>query len=1848
MQNSYLLEIYLELKRNYKTIKATYNLLSNVNDLKMPIHSAGQWLLDNMYILEQEYNYLIAELSKKVDLDLPNVKPDNDKEQLRALFMANEIVEKNDGVVDSGIVSNYIRVFQKQTYLSFNELAIMPIMLRIAIIKFVKRICINIFNAEMQKLKIEKEINIAISKDADKVATRNLRGLGKLKKELVRTNKVKASNTAYIEYMAYRLKDMGKQGEALFDELCEETNKVGYTIDEAIEKEHSEVAKTTGLIANAINSMRQIVLTNWEDVIVKTNRIDGLLVNDFTGEYNLCDYKTKGRYRAKVIKLARKYRVSEMYVAKKTVECSQKYEKHIGHFLIGDDEDKLLQSMGRSVLGYNFKKNVIMPILPAIYILLVFALGGIATVFADLLYTNRLLLWQRIIIDIVMFGFGMEIADKIISYLIGKFIHPKFLPRFNFAKTITAENSTMIAMPTVINSTEKLDKMIRKMEITFLANRSHNMYYTLLGDCVPNSKEHIELDDKILEYGNSLIDKLNEKYPSSPKLFNFIYRKRVYSSGEGTYMGWERKRGALTQLNKLLLNKLSEEEIQKSMYLTHRELPSVKYLITIDEDTALSLNSAKELVAIISHPLNKPILSKNGKRVISGYGLIQPAIGLDIESANKSIFSKVFGGFGGLDIYTNAVSNIYQDLFQEAIFTGKGIYEIALFDELLGDMVPENLVLSHDLLEGSFMRTGLASDVELQDGFSSNFIAYMKRNHRWFRGDMQIISWMLNPNSGINLLSRWKIFDNLRRETLDIITLILFIVTLFIPGKPFMTSIIIAFIVLNFGYILSILDQLIFGRNAERKQKQYIPVIYGIRANLLKMVFNIITIPYKAYIVTNAFCTSLYRMLISKKKLLEWATADSVENEAKEKLFYVVKHMWPNILFALGIIAYMFLIPQTETTHIFASVMTGFVLIAPYGAYLMSKKVIFEDTNNLSDKDKKDILDIGLLTWKFFDENMTAVNNFLPPDNYQENRRPKTTITTSPTNIGFGVLAIINAYDLKYISLDTAIRKLSDTLNTVRNLERWNGNLYNWYNIRTLKVVKPLFVSTVDSGNFVACMYVVKEFLKTIKASKLITDVLKPIIDNIIIITNELTDEVDFTKLYSSERNLFSIGYSFDTNKLVDSYYDMLMSESRLTSLVAIASNEITSKHWFALARNLVKADRRKGLISWSGTSFEYFMPNLFTKTYKYTLIDESLCFSMYSQMKYAKSSNDIPWGVSESAFAIQDDEQHYQYQAFGVPWLGLKRGLNDNMVVSPYSSLMCLEYKPKSVYNNIKKIKKYGAVSNYGFYESIDFTKKHLGKDSKYAVVKAYMSHHQGMILTAINNYINDDIIKERFHNNSNIAAAEILLKERVPLSVPIKENRFSKYNRFLQNDDINYTSHVCFLDEQAFYDQKSPSININTNGKMKTILLSNGMNYMTYNGYSITKNRFIADRTFGNTVIFTDKTANKTWSSTYEPNYNKPFDYSVDFSLGTTKYFRRDGFIETKTLVCVSPKYNMEIRKFTLKNNSKETREIVINTELELALSDQAANIVHPAFNNLLIEEYFDNDLDALIAKRRPKDTTNDEMYVFTKLVGIDLDYEIETEKAKLLENDGQNAYDGVFVKYPLCPIMSYRARILLDPGEEQTFYYLTGVTENKYNIGHTIVNAVKETIEDEINYIFQKENVTAKYLKLVKGKVEIYNNIMADILFNNKHINSNISIWNASYNQSMLWKFGISGDIPIATAYIGKIEDYAMVQELVKFMDFVKSRKVDLDIVILVDEEIYSGEPIKKQLLKILDKIIYMSYTRGNIYVVNLNNLSTEEKNLFSYISSKKLDNIEEFMPKIINNTQSKVKKEVPTNE
>lgn len=1833
--------IFREVKNDYNVILKTYKLLVKTSDLNIQMHPAGQWLLDNLYIIEEQYTDIIDCKQSLLNKKLPVIKTPDGKKSIAIFYLAYELVEKNTGYIDKNIIFNELREYQKTSYLTSEELDLFVLMIRMSLIKFISRISLNVANSQEKKLEVE---NILGNDNVKKYKKdfNFFKGVSKSGK-LNDLSNLKTTNTAFVEYLSFRLKEMGQEGEKYYKELQEEVAKLGIKLEEAIVKEHLEIAKTTDYIGRAISSFKILQGLNFREIFEAVNKIDETLMNDYTNEFKKCDYKTKARYRDYIISLAEKYDLSEVYVAQKAVECSKKYKRHVGFFLIGQDKYLLKRELGKSELFEKFLYKVFVPIRSSLYIITLLAIAVLLTAFSYTKFTFRNTFFSVSFV-IVAFTFFLEFADKIVNYIIRKTVRPKILPRFNFSKTIDDENKTYVVMPTIISSLDKLDSMIEKMEVTYLSNSSDNLYFMLLGDCVASNTKEIKMDNEIVEYAKKRLDELNKKYEAKDHvIFNFMYRKRVYSKSEGAYMGWERKRGGLLQFNRLVLGKMTKEEKENAMYLIYDDIAPAKYAITIDEDTSLLLNTAKDLVSIMAHPLNKPIVNKKKRRVVEGFGIIQPSVSLDIEAANKSLFSKFFGGFGGIDIYTNAISNTYQDAFREGIFCGKGIYDIALFDSLVSPQIPENLVLSHDLLEGSIMKAGLASDISLQDGFPNNYVAYMKRNHRWYRGDMQIIRWLLSPRSTLSILSKWKILDNIRRPMLDVIALFAIIVSLFVSNRAFIMATLLSFVAINIGYFISFIDIILYGRVIHKKEMQYIPLIHGFWADLLAMSFNFVTIPYKTYICLSAFITSIYRMTVTHKKLLEWTTGEMLEKQSKGKLSFYYRNMNINVITGLVII---FVPLALNTSNIVLFNFKWFVglsfILAPLFAYLLGKDHLFGRIKRLDKNEEKDLRSIAKRTWYFFDSMMNETNNYLPIDNYQENRRYKIASRTSSTNIGLGLIAIINAYDLGFISKEDAINKLHNVYGTLEKIEKWNGHLYNWYNIKTLEPLRPRFVSTVDSGNFVGSLYVVKSFLNE-ERNKLYnympetnTDKYNEIIDEMLVCTDKYINETDFKALYSKDRNLFSVGFNVEQGVLVDSYYDMLMSENRITSMVAIAKGDIEYKHWFSLARNMVEVDGYKGLASWAGTTFEYFMPYLFMKSYEYTLIDQSMFFCEYSQLKYAKK-NKVPFGMSEAAYAKRDTDLNYQYKSFGIPWLGLKRGLNSYLVISPYSSLLMLEFMPKKVYMNLKRLKNLGLYSSFGFYESIDYTKENIQANEEYEVIKTYMAHHQGMSLTAINNYLNKGIIRNRFHENECIKSFELLLKEREILRVKIQKKSSDKENQLKQKTVSNYTSYVSYtFAEKKYATLNDASTNMNIaflrGSRLSSVITNTGATYLRYKDKIVNRQNYSEPDSTGNYIYITDLTTNKMISTSncnIHSKYNDNTDKCKWISyLDKVETFLTIGDIEVETSICISQEYNVELRKVSLYNASKERHEILINTYMEPAMTDYMTNLVHPSFANLQIETYYDKELDTLIASKRRRTDEEAPLYVFAKLIGVSLDKDFETEKKKLYENS-TDAYNGVLTRYPLWPVLSFRGKIILDPYEKQDVYYIVGASDTKYKISNAAVCLDKNEIENQFKITSELNAVVARYLSLEPTKAEIYNNILKEVLFTTKVQDSSNEFWNESLNQSLLWKYSISGDLPIVLVYIDNIKNAGIITEVIKFMDYVKNRKVDLDIVVLIDEKEKVYGPVYTYVRQRLDRAVYMDYTKGNIYVLNINNLTKQEVTLLSFLSRKYIEDVSDFL-------------------
>lgn len=1842
-------DIFVKLKKNYKIIEKTYNILEKTQELGIDIHPAGMWILDNMYIIEEQYNNILKNKRNLNKLDLPVIKfKDSSGRAVGIFYLADELVENNKGYVDSNIILDRLVSHQKHSYLTSDELFLFPMMVKISIIKFITRICLNITNSQFQKLRVNELLSKEISKDLAGISQNklnihgtynyNLQKISKIfykelksfKNDKEITEKLKYTNTAFVEYLASILKQNGSVLDNIYNTLNEEASKIGFSVEEAIVKEHMEIAKTSEYIGKAINGLKQVEAINYLKIFELVSKVDEILHDDYTDEFKECDYKTKSRYRDRIVTLSKKYKFSEVYVAKKAIECSNEYKKHVGFFLSGDDKYLLNKKIKKSYMLETINVKFIKPIKPYLYVFTLILLAILGTININLVSEVCFKYKLNILINIFVFAFMFEIFEKLINYLTMKTVKPKILPRFDFAKTIPEEYSTYVIMPTVISSFEKIDEMIKKMEVTYLANRSENMYYMLLGDCTSSDKKVEEIDEKYVMYAKEKLDALNDKYKREHKMFNFLYRKRVYSKSENCYMGWERKRGAIEHFNKLILGKLTDKQKDEFMYLVYDDIVRTKYAITIDEDTELSLNTAKDLVGIISHPLNQPKLSKSGRYVKSGHGLITPSIGLDIESANSSIFSKIFGGFGGLDMYTLAVSNTYQDLFNEAIFCGKGIYNIELFEQLLSKEIPENLVLSHDLLEGSYLRAGLASDIQVQDDFPSNYIAYSKRNHRWFRGDIQILKW-LGINSPINFLSKFKIFDNIRRPLTFLLGYIAMILSLIFTPNLFIYICTLVFVALSFGYILGIFDVIIYGRKKYEKEMLYIPIIHGISATLLNMMYEFITIPYKSYMFVNATLKSIYRMCISKQKLLEWTTGEALSKSAKDTLIYYYSNMIINVITGVAIYLVIYFNNMNTNIQILSFIMGTFFIIAPSISYLLGKNYLFNRKRKLNKKQKEEILEIAERTWKFFDKNMDESTNYLVTDNYQETRRMKFVNRTSSTNIGMQILAITNAYDLKFIDLTKCITSLSNVIAIIDKLEKWQGNLYNWYNTKTLEPLRPRFVSTVDSGNFVASLNVTKGFLTEVLETKNLAKEIEYVIIKDIEIISNIINSTDFTKLYNTEKNLFSIGYFTEENKLIDSYYDILMSENRTTSFLAIASKQVTSKHWFALSRKMVKSDGYKGLTSWCGTAFEYFMPQIFLKSYKHTLIDQSLFFAKYMQKKFAKNYN-IPWGVSESAYFVMDNELNYQYKAFGIPELGLKRGLKDFVVISPYASILMIENDEVGVYNNISKLKKIGTYSSFGFFESIDYTKKHM-INNDFEVIKTYMAHHQGMILSSINNYLNNGIIRKRFHNISSNKATEILLKERERNNIDIVKDKslFKQkdknklkvnYSMFVSNKHIN-SKYVQYASEEL-------DIGLLRGNDTSLLITSNGGAYFKFKNKIVNKQRYKNIRDSLNTVYITDKSTGDILDiSNMESIRNNKSVESSNFyvALNDVEYNITTKELEINNKIFLSPENSSAINKVSIYNNSKEKKEIEIVTYIEPALTDYMTSVVHPSFNNLQIETVYDKTLDSIIATKRLKNEKDTEIFMYAKLLGIDLEKDVETERNKL---GTLKAYDLNVSRYPLWPVLSYKAKIILEPYEKQTFYYVVGIEESRYKLTSAITNLTIEDVEKESKLSLELNTITSRYLKLKENEAYAYNKIIYRMLFKSKKISD--KYWDSTIDQSMLWKFGISGDLPILLVNITSVEHMGIIENVLSFIDYVKNRNLDIDIVILCDDDSYP-EKVFEFVSRKINNTSFINTSLGNIYNYRTDNLNDEDIKLFKFVAKEEIFNVDEFLPEKI---------------
>ncbi len=1815
---------------NFKIIEQVYQLLNEHLKLGISIHPAGEWLLDNLYIIEETVKQIQKELTLKKYTNFVGIANGTYKGFARIYVLATEMVAYTDNKIERQDLEDYLVSYQTKKTLSMEEIWNIGMFLQIAIIENIREICEKIYSCQIQKYKAENIVERLVENKTKPEQQFKANSIKKLKKDVFQDMKY-----PFVEYMSYILKRYGKKGYSYLKALEEAVEMSENSVSEVIKKEHFDIAVRKVSIGNSITSMKKIQRINFLEIFEKINGVEEILRQDPSHIYEKMEDKTKEYYRNKIKEIAKKTKISEIYIARKALELAQNSDKdkksfHIGYYLIDKGMNELYD-----VLQYKNSRQMESKDKTRAYLL------GIGA-FSILLSLGISSLIEFNILSFVLFLIpASEVAIQLIQYILSKVVKPKPIPKLDFSHGIDAEHRTMVVIPTILKSKEKVEELMKKLEVFYLANQSNNIHFTLLGDCSESDKRQEEFDTEVMQEGERLVELFNQKYKQDENkmpIFSFIYRKRIWNEKEGAYLGWERKRGMITQFNDYLLGKIRNPFRVNTLEKQAKE--KIKYIITLDADTDLVLNSAFELVGAMAHILNQPVLDKENNIVVDGYGIMQPRIGVNLSISYQTLFTKIFAGAGGIDSYTNAISDTYQDNFQEGIFTGKGIYDLEIYSKVLEGQIPENTVLSHDLLEGNYLRCGLASDIMLMDGYPTKYNSFMNRLSRWIRGDWQIIRWLGGQNP-LSLLSKYKILDNLRRSVLEIsiiITILYCAILGIIEAKPMYLGISMMLIIAVFPYLLELLNYGVFKKEGEEKQKTFTPKISGIKGSLLRAIITLGCIPYKAYVSAKAILKTLARVMITHQHLLEWTTSEEAEKQAKSDLISYYNQMAMNVL--AGIIAIGLGLLKENIAGILLGLWWSFT---PTVMWYVSKEIKKEKAVEKLSKDEREyVLEIGKRTWDFFETYLIEENNYLIPDNYQEDRKEKIVPRTSSTNIGLSLLAVISACDLQYITLEKALDLLGKMIASIESLDKWNGHLYNWYHIQTKEPLNPKYVSTVDSGNFVGYLYVTKAFLREKEKLSLLSGNSKAIdnqekqLEQLRTLRNlieKMIKDTDFRLLYNEEQQIFSIGFNIEENKLTDSYYDLLASEARQARLVAIAKKDVPSRHWNHLSRTLTTLGKYKGLISWSGTAFEYLMPNINIPKYEGSLLDESCKFLIKTQMEYSQKLN-IPWGISEAAFNLKDLQGNYQYKAFGTPWLGLKRGLADEMVVSSYGGILAINEMPKEEIKNLKCLEKEGMYDKFGFYESIDYTPQRVEKGKNSAVVKTYMAHHQGLILLSINNLFCHNILQQRFMENPEIAAVSILLQETMPETSIITKEKKEKIEKLKYKDYENYV--------QTTYkkiDERLITGNFISNENYVIAMNQKGQGISKYK--NIYMNRFKATEDYPQGIFFAIKNikTKKIWTSNYSYPGNKESQYQISFMPDKDEQEIVNGNIKTKIKTTVASNQPVELRRVILENEGNEEEILEVTCYFEPVLSNKEQDYAHPVFNNLFLIQKLHEETNSIIIERKNREAKETKLYLGANLstnnetIG---DFEYEIDKEKFIGRGNLGIPNMVQNSIPLSkkiglvtePMVALKRTIKVKPQEEATIDFILAVHEEEEKVIENIKKYQStENVRKEFELSKARVEAESRYLSRKGSDIAIYQKMLSYLVFHNPIKaqlleNKNTGI---NYHQSDLWKYGISGDLPIILLKVRNVNDSYVIKEMLKAYEFFRMKSVETEIVILDEEkhsyENYVKEEIESSILN--HQMGYLKNQKGGIFTLNKEEIDKKDIALLEFLATIIID-------------------------
>ncbi|HTT67856.1 MAG TPA: glucoamylase family protein [Gemmatimonadales bacterium] len=1931
---------------NARVLREAYRILADDVHRGEFVPPAAEWLLDNFHLVESEIRGIRHDLPRQYYRDLPKLASREMAGIARVYAMALELIRHTDGRMDRHQLLRFMAAYQTVAPLAIGELWAWPSMLKLALIENLRRLA---------------DETLA-GRDARHRADLFLAQIGGAEAAAPLASLPEVLETAYVVRLLQRMREYGPLVSPVRAAVEERLAAQGMSAEDAIRTEHQAQAAGQVSVANAITSLRLCSTLDWMLYFEHVSLVEQVLQRDPAGVYAKMDFLSRDRYRQAVEELAEATGEAQLRVALRCVESARQAAEaksageraaHVGYHLIGNGRPDLEADVAYRPRLANRARRGLFAHATGVY------LGSIGLVVAALLaaalaYVRALggapwtQVWTATLLLLPASEFAISLVQRVAAHL----VPPRRLPRLDFQAGVPEDARTMVVVPTLLTSVAGVAELLEHVEVLALGNADPRIHFAILGDFADAPSAELPDDAGILEAARAGVLDLNARLEGEGRTdrFHLFHRVRQWNPGERSWIGWERKRGKLEEFNRLLRG--ATDTSFRLHVGDSSVLPDVRYCITLDSDTQLPLHAARKLIGIIAHPLNRPHFDPRLRRVTEGYGILQPRVSVTMASAAGSLFARVYAGHTGVDPYTTAVSDTYQDLFTEGTYTGKGLYDVDAFVAALEGRVPENALLSHDLFEGLHARAALVTDVEVVDDYPASVLAHARRQHRWARGDWQILFWLFPwvptrlglERNRLPVIARWKVFDNLRRTLVAPATVaFLALAWLVLPGESLVWTVAVLAAIAFPLYPLAVR----FSAGPAPQQ----PV--GVFLRMLRedastagaqTLLQITFLAYQAYKMAHAIGLTLVRLVITQRRLLQWETAaaDTARAaglSARAGALLFLTGMAASPFIAATLLALIAAVQPSSLTA--AGPLLALWMAAPLVAYWLSQPVSPE-RRPLGSEDRRLLRLVARKTWRYFETFMGAGDHGLPPDNLQETPAPVVAHRTSPTNIGMGLLSTLAAHDLGFIRTPELVERLDATLSTVEELERFEGHLFNWYDTRTLAPLPPRYVSTVDSGNLAGALLTLAQGLRRLadepqsaaqlcdgladtaqlaqlcladapatgragrsRLAAAVASVLDALdgpddaeaklaraggmgpaltealasfesegaasgayaeatfwaralaaglaapdtapgalatpLDALASRALTLVGATNFDFLYEWQRQVFAIGYRLadaeGPGRLDPSYYDLLASEARLASFVAIAKGDVPDGHWFHLGRLLTSVAGAPTLLSWNGSLFEYLMPLLVMRTYPGTLLDQSCRMAVRRQVEYGKQQG-VPWGISESAFNVVDRHGTYQYKAFGVPGLGLRRGLGDELVVAPYATALAAMLDPESAAHNFRRLAREGLDGAYGFYEAIDYTHRKGDEGESAAeprphgtrgvVVHAFLAHHQGMSLVALANAVLGDRMVQRLHADPRVKATALLLQERAPRHAPITQPRPAQETRV--------TAPVSAVAVRRFRSPHTrfPHAQFLSNGTYTAIVTNAGGGASVCRGRAVTRYGEDPTRDLGSQFLYLrDVRSGSVWSAAYHPTDREPEEYLVTFRAERAVFSRVHEDIATQLDIAVSTEDDVEVRRLTVTNQSDRPRELEITSYAEIALAPVADDLAHPAFSKLFVETEYLPESAALVCARRPG--TRDEARVWAVHVlsvegRMQGPVEWETDWARFLGRgrspEDPEALDGRALSGTtgavLDPIVSLCQRIRLAPGGFVRMSFSTGMAlsrDGALAMAHKYhdPSAAARTF----SLAFTHAQSTLRHLGITSDEAQLFERLASRLLYADASLRAEPEVLARNVlGQPGLWAHGISGDLPVLLVRVVEGKDFPLVLQILQAQEYWRLKGLSADVVILNAQPVSYVDELHVQLAALLDTGPWGAWKHrpGGVYLLRGDRMSEDERNLLASVA------------------------------